>query len=128
MEIAGAISVSVVYDNWSTTRYYDFVAVTGIVIALLSIILNVLRVTERFESIPWNFIVRFYFIKWFRCVEIIFILLFKGTCYWRIMGLTYFDCCCYLHWLGSKIFQHGQLCRCSCKAILHCFNIIWVFS
>lgn len=56
MEICGAISVSVKYDYRSTSRYYNFVAVTGIVVALISILLNLLNVVSKFERIPWSII------------------------------------------------------------------------
>lgn len=55
MEIAGAISVSVVYSSWSSSGYYNFVAVTGIVVAMVLIFLNMIRVTTKFERIPWSF-------------------------------------------------------------------------
>lgn len=64
MLIAGAISVSVRYDYWSTSRYYNFVAVTGIVIAVIVTLLYALRITERFEKIPWNFIEMIYDVLW----------------------------------------------------------------
>ena len=64
MLIAGAISVSVRYDYWSTSRYYNFVAVTGIVIAVIVTLLYVFRITDRFEKIPWNFIEMIYDVLW----------------------------------------------------------------
>jgi hypothetical protein len=57
MEFCGAISVSARYDTWGSTKYYNFVAVTGLVIAVLIIILTILNVFEKLEQIPWMFIV-----------------------------------------------------------------------
>ena len=57
MEICGAISVSVKYDYRPYSRYYNFVAVTGIVVAILSILLNLLNIVNKFSKIPWNFMV-----------------------------------------------------------------------
>ena len=61
MEVCGAISVSVKYDFRSYSRYYNFVAVTGIVVALISIVLNLVNVISKFTRIPWNLIVIFSF-------------------------------------------------------------------
>ena len=57
MEVCGAISVSVKYDYRSYSRYYNFVAVTGIVVAILSILLNLLNIVNKFSKIPWNLMV-----------------------------------------------------------------------
>ena len=57
-EICGAISVSVIYSTWGSSQYYNFVAVTGIVVAVISIILNLTKITKKFDKVPWNFGVR----------------------------------------------------------------------
>ena len=57
MEICGAISVSVLYDYYSYSRYYNFVAVTGIVVAVLFVLTNLLNIVSKFNNIPWNLIV-----------------------------------------------------------------------
>ncbi|RNA36791.1 hypothetical protein BpHYR1_046920 [Brachionus plicatilis] len=40
--ICGAISVSIKYDNWGPTRYYNFVAITAIVLILIELIFDIL--------------------------------------------------------------------------------------
>ena len=64
MEICGAISVSVKYDYRPTSRYYNFVAVTGIVVALLSITINLINIVGKFERIPWNLIEMIFDFLW----------------------------------------------------------------
>lgn len=53
----GAISVSIWYASWGESRYYNFVAVTGIVVAFISIVLNFTDLTGKLPKIPWNVIV-----------------------------------------------------------------------
>lgn len=60
MEIGGAISVSVIYSHWAASGYYNFVAVTGIVVALVMIILNFCQIPKKLDNLPWNFGVIFY--------------------------------------------------------------------
>ena len=57
MQIAGVISASVVYSSWGSSQYYNFVVISGMVLASISILLNFVRVVEKFERIPWNFVV-----------------------------------------------------------------------
>lgn len=52
----GAIAVSIWYASWGESRYYNFVAVTGIVVALISIVLNFTDLTGKLPKIPWNVI------------------------------------------------------------------------
>jgi hypothetical protein len=64
MLFAGAISVSVVYSWWATSRYYNFVAVTGIVIAVIVILLNFFQFFRRFPRVPWHLIEMAYDLLW----------------------------------------------------------------
>lgn len=63
MHVAGAIAVSVKYESWGSTRYYNFVAVTGIALILILILLHFFQITRRVSKFPWNFFVFFFGLK-----------------------------------------------------------------
>lgn len=65
-EIGGAISVSFFYSTQPASQYYNFVAVVGIVVACILIALNVFQVTEYFKKVPWNLVVRDYYLTVFK--------------------------------------------------------------
>ena len=54
-QICGAISVNVDFSFKAEAKYYSFVVVTGIVIEFILIILNLFRIVEKLDQIPWNF-------------------------------------------------------------------------
>jgi hypothetical protein len=54
----------VVYESWGSSKYYNFVAVTGIVVCALIIILYVLQIPKKFDNIPWNFVEMVYSAIW----------------------------------------------------------------
>jgi hypothetical protein len=55
--ICGTFSASFRYGYWFETKYYNFVSITGILYQALAICLNFFSVTDRFNKIPWNWIV-----------------------------------------------------------------------
>ncbi|CAF0842191.1 unnamed protein product [Brachionus calyciflorus] len=55
-QIAGAISVSVKYDTWGSTRYYNFVAITGVIFIVVFIIFHFFFLTQKLTKIPWSLI------------------------------------------------------------------------
>ena len=57
MEVAGAIAVSANNSGWGSSQYYNFVAVTGIIVATILIFFNVINVVEKMSFIPWNLLV-----------------------------------------------------------------------
>ena len=79
MEFCGSISVSARYDTWGSARYYNFVAVPGIVVAVLVILFNLFKIVERLEKVPWMFIV-FIKKKKFFCVCLLYLSLTLFNC------------------------------------------------
>jgi hypothetical protein len=47
--------VNVDFSNKGEAKYYSFVTVTAIVIEFLLVLLNLFRVVEKLDQIPWNF-------------------------------------------------------------------------
>ena len=56
--ICGSISVNVDFSNKGEAKYYSFVTVTAIVVEFLLVLLNLFRIVEKLDQIPWNFGVR----------------------------------------------------------------------
>ena len=80
MQVGGVISANVTYSGQSFAQYYTFATIFGMILALISILLNFIRVVESFKKIPWNFCVnlkKIFFIR-FIIMKILISLLIKG--------------------------------------------------
>ena len=47
--------MNVDFSNKGEAKYYSFVTVTAIVLEFLLILLNLFRIVEKLDQIPWNF-------------------------------------------------------------------------
>jgi hypothetical protein len=52
--LIGVILINYYFANWSVAKYYTFVAITGIIIAILIIFLNFFNFFKKFNSILWD--------------------------------------------------------------------------
>ena len=57
MQVSGIISVSVLYSSWGSSQYYNFVVISGMMIALIFIFLHFVRAIEKIDRIPWTLVV-----------------------------------------------------------------------
>ena len=56
MAIGGTISVSIVFSTLGASQYYNFVTVSGIIVAVIQIFLHLVQITRKLTKIPWNFV------------------------------------------------------------------------
>ena len=72
-------------------RYFQFVSITGIVVALIFMFLNFVNLVDKFRKVPWNLIVFNNFIFWMKW-KIFYQFYLKGNHFWSIVGDFNIDC------------------------------------